>query len=135
MKVTQNVQDPKFKEQHTSPDRKCQYSDIDYPKVSAHSITFINWKNKHGKEEIFRLNKLVCHKWDEIGRLLEIPHSQLIAWERGNQLKCTDTVLCHWLDNPTDRYPKSWEGLDRLLNDAELAEEAKDLKQALANAL
>ena len=84
------------------------------------------------------MKELICHKWEEIGCLLEIPLSLLHGWEAKNlkdPLKCTNTVLCHWLENPTDYYPNSWEGLDRLLNDAELGQVASDLKRALANAL
>ena len=122
MKVTstQNVKDPKM-----------------YFGPSSHSITtFIKWRNKQGKEEKFRLNQLVCHKWKEIGRRLKIPESLLIAWEKEHlkvQLECTNTVLCHWLENPTDYYPKSWDGLQRLLKDVQLSEIAIDLKRALDN--
>ena len=122
MKVNQNVADPKV-----------------YFDPSAHSITtFIKWKNEQGEEERFRLNKEICHKWEDIGRLLRIRDSQLIAWEREylkDQLKCTNTVLLHWLKNPSNCYPKSWKGLDRLLNDAQLGEVASGLKQALASVL
>ena len=45
-----------------------------------------------------------------------------------------NAVLSHWLDNPTDYYPISWEGLNRLLNHAELGEVAEELKQALKHA-
>ena len=74
----------------------------------------------------------------EIGCLLEIPLPVLQSLETEhlkNQLKCTNAVLSHWLENPTDYYPISWEGLDRLLDNAELGQVAEDLKQALNNAL
>ena len=82
--------------------------------------------------------EMICHKWKEIGCLLEVPLSLLQTWEKDHskdQLECTNTVLCHWLENPTDYYPNTWEGLDHLLNDAELGQVASDLKLALANAL
>ena len=45
-------------------------------------------------------------------------------------------VFQYWiLERPSDLYPLTWEGLDRLLNDAELGEIAEDLKQALNNHL
>ena len=85
------------------------------------------------KEETFRLNQLICHKWKVIGCLLRIPNSLLIAWEKQhlkNQIECTNTVLRHWLENPTDCYPKLWDGL---LKDAQLSEVANELERALAN--
>lgn len=87
---------------------------------------------------MFRLKDLICNKWKEIGCLLEVPLSRLLAWDKEHlrdQLECTNTVLCHWLENPTDYYPNTWEGLDQLLNDAELGQVASDLKHVLANAL
>lgn len=124
MKVTctLNVEDPKA-----------------YFGPSFRSITtFIKWRNKQGKEEKFRLNQLICHKWKEIGCRLTIPDSLLIAWEKQHlkdQLECTNTVLHHWLQNSTDCYPKSWDGLQHLLRDAQLSQVASDLEEVLANAL
>ena len=84
------------------------------------------------------MKERICHKWEEIGCLLEIHLSLLQAWETKHlkdPLKCTNTVLCHWLENPTDYYPNTWEGLNRLLSDAELGQVASDLKRVLANVL
>ena len=81
--------------------------------------------------------QLICHKWKNIGCLLEIPLSLLIGWEeqyRGHPINSITAVLGHWFENPTEFYPLTWEGLDHLLNDAELGQVAKDLKQALTNA-
>ena len=47
---------------------------------------------------------------------------------------CIDSVLSHWLENPTFHYPLSWEGLYSLLEDVELGEVTVKLKQALSNA-
>ena len=105
---------------------------------TSRNITLIEWRNKQGKRKRFRLKERICHKWFDIGSLLEIPLPVLQSWETEhlkNQLKCTNTVLSHWLDNPTDYYPISWEGLDRLLDNAELGEVAEELKQALKGAL
>ena len=45
-------------------------------------------------------------------------------------------VFKYWiLENPSDLYTLTWEGLDRLLNDAELGKVAEDLKRALNNHL
>ena len=44
-------------------------------------------------------------------------------------------MLSHWLGNPPDSYPATWEGLDKLLKDSELSEVAKELKEAIGNAI
>ena len=101
------------------------------------NLTLIDWRNEQGKKQQFRLKKLICHKWNDIGCLLEIPRPVLIGWEeqyRGHAINSTNAVLDHWFENPTEFYPLTWEGLDRLLNDAELGQVAEDLKQALTNA-
>ena len=98
----------------------------------------IDWKNEQGDKKRFRLEHLICHKWKELGCLLEIPLPILQGWEkkyREDPVDSINAVLSHWLENPTDYYPVSWEGLDRLLNDAELGQVAEELKQALNNAV
>ena len=105
---------------------------------TSRSLTFIEWRNEKGEKERYRLKERICHSWKEIGCLLDIRLSLLQAWEKEHlkdQLECTNTVLCHWLENPTKDYPNTWEGLDRLLNHAELGQVASELKQALANSL
>ena len=98
----------------------------------------IEWRNKQGEKEKFRLKQLICHKWKGLGCLLEIPLPILLGWEkkyREDPMDSIDAVLSHWLENPTDYYPIAWEGLYRLLEDAELSQVAEDLKLALDNAI
>ena len=98
----------------------------------------IEWRNKQGKKEKFRLKQLICHKWKSLGCLLEIPLPILLGWEkkyREDPMDSIDAVLSHWLENPTDYYPIAWEGLYRLLEDAELSQVAEDLKLVLNNAI
>ena len=100
-------------------------------------MTFIEWRNEQGKKERFRLKEQICHKWNELGCLLEVPLPVLFCWEKDlrDQLDCTNKTLCHWMEHPTDYYPNTWEGLYRLLEHANLSQVAEDLKRALANAL
>ena len=82
------------------------------------------------------MKKLICHKWKQLGFLLEIPLSTLNSWEQKylkDSYDCTNAVLNHWMENPPDYYPITWEGLDRLLDDAELSQVAEELKRALNN--
>ena len=84
------------------------------------------------------MKQLICHKWKELGCLLESPLPILHGWEkkyRGDPMVSVNAVLSHWLENPTEYYPISWEGLDRLLDDAELGQVAEDLKLVLASAI
>ena len=101
---------------------------------SSRNLTLIEWKNEQGESKMFRLKQLICHKWKELGCLIEIPLPMIQCWERKyreDPMDSINAVLSHWLENPTDYYPISWEGLDRLLNHAELGEVAEELKQAL----
>ena len=84
------------------------------------------------------MKQLICHKWKELGCLLEIPLPLLHSWERKyreDPMDCVNAVLNYWLENPTEYYPISWEGLYCLLDDAELGQAAMELKHALDNAL
>ena len=103
---------------------------------TSRNLTLIEWKNEQGRKQQFRLKQLICHKWKDIGCLLEIPLPLIVGWEkkyREDPIDSINAVLGHWFENPTEFYPLTWEGLDHLLNDAELGQVAKDLKQALAN--
>ena len=107
--------------------------------LTARNLELIEWKNEQGEKKKFRLKKLICHKWKQLGTLLEIPLPTIDSWEqqyRGDASSCITAVLSqHWMENPTEYYPLTWEGLDRLLNDAELSQVAEELKQALNNPL
>ena len=75
-------------------------------------------------------------KWKEFGDRLDIPANRLEAWEkehRGVAAECWRRVVCHWLENggPHD-YPTTWNGLYALLEDIELAEVSKKLKEAVS---
>ena len=82
------------------------------------------------------MKELICHKWMELGCLLEIPLPTIRALEMKNlndPFQCINDVLSHWLENPTDYYPNSWEGLECLLDHAQLGQVAEELKQVLDN--
>ena len=89
--------------------------------------------DKEGKQQHFRLQELICNKWEIIGDLLQIPHSLLDAW-KGNAMNCIRQVLTRWLESSNDIYPVSWEGLYELLKDAELTDVIAPLKEAIENA-
>ena len=103
------------------------------------NLELIKWKNERGEIKKFHLKNEICHKWERLGNLLEIPLPILKSMEqqyRGDARVSMTAVFQYWiLERPSDLYPLTWEGLDRLLNDAELGEIAEDLKQALNNHL
>ena len=47
---------------------------------------------------------------------------------------CCEKVLSHWLDHPPRRYPVTWEGLYKLLDDSQLGEVSAELCEAVDNA-
>ena len=52
----------------------------------------------------------------------------------GDPSACINEVLHYWLESPDETnsaYPATWEGLYKLLEDAELIEVAIELKQVL----
>ena len=50
-------------------------------------------------------------------------------------LESCNAVQSHWLNNPPHSYPATCEWLDKLLKDSELSEVAKELKEAIGNAI
>ena len=95
--------------------------------------------NKEGKQQHFRLQELICNKWILIGDLLHIPHPLLDAWKTTlrDPMDCIRQVLTRWLENSEDIppvYSVSWEGLYKLLDDAELIDVVASLKEAIENA-
>ena len=62
-----------------------------------------------------------------------ISHQQLEAWEREKRESkaCCIAVLNHWLQNASEKYPTSWDGLCEILEDCELAQVAERLRVAV----
>ena len=72
-----------------------------------------------------------------MGNVLEIPWQELEDWEKNKRSSqdCCDAVIHHWLSNPTEEYPATWEGLYELLEDCELGVVASKLKIAVKSAI
>ena len=77
------------------------------------------------------------HRWRDVGDLV-VPRQLLEVWanEKDPKTRCAD-VLSYWMDHstPHSRYPATWEGLYKLLDDSELGQVATELKQAVDNAI
>ena len=101
------------------------------------NLQLIRWRDKNRELKKFYLKHSICIEWEKIGDLVDIPSGLLEAWGikyREDPLKCIKPVLSHWLSNPTEDYPATWEGLYQLLEDIEYSEIAKQLRQCLDNA-
>ena len=102
------------------------------------NLQLIRWTNENGELKKFRLKLLICNEWEEVGDLVDIPDAMLRAWStkyRDNPLKCIKPVLSHWLNNPTNDYPATWDGLCKLLEDIQHSELAKKLRHCVSDAL
>ena len=98
-------------------------------------VDLITWRDgsEIGK---FRLINLIIGKCDKISNQFNIPRALYSGWEKqkqGSQDEICHTVLQHWLDSGTGRYPITWNGLIEVLEDVQLGEVAKQLKTALLN--
>ena len=111
----------------------CWFS-ITVSTVSIRNLTLMKWKDTEGKPHKLRIVQSICPQWRTIGNLLDISDSVLesiLSQYRGNLEECCYAVLRRWLDNGSPDYPLTWEGLLELLEDADCAQVAEELKIAL----
>ena len=93
-----------------------------------------------GSEQTIHLVDMVSAQWVTFGHLLGLCGNQLEAWRQDHLNSCGSCwkeVMEYWLkmgaSEPCD-YPRTWEGLYNLLRDAEYAEVAKLLEEAVSAA-
>ena len=87
-----------------------------------------------------RIFSKIAHKWRQIASLLGFEHGEIESIDadcRAWYSRIT-AVFRRWFENAMNlsnasRYPKSWQGLINLLEDAELGEVAKVLNNALSS--
>ena len=103
--------------------------------VSVKTLTLIKWTDPQGKLHKLRIVQSICPQWRNIGNLLDISDSVLestLSHYRGDLEECCYAVLRRWLDNGSPDYPLTWEGLLELLEDADCAQVAEELRYALS---
>ena len=92
-----------------------------------------------GKTCCFRLVQHVSTAFDSFGVLLGFTINQLEGWKiqyQGNLTLCWNKMIECWLiQNGTPEYPATWEGLYKLLKDAEFPTKADKLRTAVASAI
>ena len=121
----------------------CYYSVIsrslvDCIDVEQHFMELIKWKDEKGVKRELRIYSKIAHKWRQIATQLGLERGEIESVDADNhtRYRCITVVMGRWLENADDlpnasRYPKSWQGLINLLEDAELRDVAKELKRAL----
>lgn len=106
--------------------------------LSLKSLTLIKWKDDNGQPKKFNLIQRVSSKWESFGFRLEIPDDVLVGLREqclANSAKCWTKIMQYWLSGgSTNDYPATWEGLYVLLEDVDLAEVARETKQAVSAA-
>ena len=124
------------------PDILYQYKNLTllsqtYTVCSAH-LKLIKWKSEKGDTKRFYLMDHISHKWQDIGELLDISHSQLesiTVKHHGDPKRCCREVLGQWLDHPPDEYPTTWQGLFELLEDSQLGQIVSQLRNIVDKAI
>ena len=73
--------------------------------------------------------------WRNIGELIGLSFQQLeclVAEHHGKNTDCCRAVLGSWLEDPSEKYPITWRGLIKLLEDCQLYQVIFELKKALS---
>ena len=99
------------------------------------SLTIIKWKNDKGNIERFSVISSVSHKWHKIGTLLGIepgPLKTVFLRNLKDPEQCCNEVFKKWLEDGSNHYCITWDGLVELLKDAGLPQVSNDLKIALS---
>jgi hypothetical protein len=117
---------------------------IDFSNLSSiehRFIQLIKWKDENGLKKELRIYSEIAHKWKEIASLLlGLKQGQILTIENDHRqaYSCITVVLGRWFENATHLpsarvYPKSWQGLIKLLNDVQLGEVSKELERTLSS--
>lgn len=105
--------------------------------LSLTSLELIKWRDQHGHERTFRLVDKVSSKWRAFGSRVSLEPDQLEAWEtrfQRDSTRCWCMIMQHWLNRGgTHDYPKTWDGLYKMLRDVQCSEVANELKEAVTS--
>ena len=110
------------------------------PDVEHHFVDLIKWEDENGVKRELRIYSKIAHRWRQVATRLGFELGEIESVEENhhrNDSRIT-AVLRQWFENARSlpnagRYPKSWQGLINLLEDAELGEVAEKLKKALSS--
>ena len=124
-----DLQPPSPKRQHAS----------DIPNIEHHLVDLIKWRDENGVTRELKIYSKIAHRWNQIATRLGFELGEIDSIRRNYPFDDRDrvtAVLGRWLDDARNlpnasSYPKSWQGLLKLLQDAELSEVAGELHTAL----
>ena len=113
----------------------------DLPDIEHHLVDLIKWEDENGVKRELRIYSKIAHKWGQIATRLSFELGEIESIRKNYPIDDNDrvtAVLRRWFDNARNlpnasRYPKSWQGLINLLEDAGLGEVAEELKKALSS--
>ena len=113
----------------------------DLQDIENRFVDLIKWEDENGVKRELRIYSKIAHKWRQIATQLGFELGEIESIRKNNPFDDHDrvtVVLGRWFDNARNlpnasRYPKSWQGLINLLEDAELGEVAEELKRALSS--
>ena len=122
----------------TSPTKKTVMDDLQ--DVEHRFVDLIKWEDENRDKRELRIYSKIVHKWRQIATQLgfELGEIESIDADYRTSYCRITVVLGRWFENAKNipnagRYPKSWQGLINLLEDAELGEVAEELKRALSS--
>ena len=103
-------------------------------KPSEDLLTLIKYKDSKNQEKAIYIIEAIQTEWRKIGCLLTISHQKLKEFDRENNhndnSNCSDVVHT-WLQEGSDKYPCTWDGLLQVMKDVQLNVPAQDLEEAL----
>ena len=100
----------------------------------------IKWKDAvSGEIKKVSIYNSSAGTWEKVATRLGLSESEITTINRGNRgnpEECVTAVFRQWLQNASGmkhakKFPKSWEGLIRLLNESDLIELAKTVRKAI----
>ncbi len=104
------------------------------PAFTLKNLTLLKWTDRDGRPQTLGLrDDISCH-WRDVGDLLELgsPSLEGIAIHRRDDVRlCCRDVLQDWLNDGSQSYPATWEGMLNLLEDIKLASISLKLRSAL----
>ena len=103
-------------------------------------MDLINWEDENGFKRELRIYSKIAHKWRQITTRLDVELGEIksIDEECRTRYSRITAVFTQWFENAKNmpnarKYPKTWQGLINLLEDAKLSEIAAELKRALSS--
>ena len=111
-----------------------------FPGIEHHIVDLLKWEDENGVKRELRVYSKIAHRWRQIATRLGFGLGEIESVEENhhrNDSRIT-AVLSRWFENArslsnASRYPKSWQGLINLLEDAELGEVAEEMKKVLSS--